>query len=63
MEEPTEKNYLFQIKKLMGNNRHTPFNEELQTIFETDNLAMLDAPHLAPVIKELKTEEDLEREH
>jgi hypothetical protein len=26
----------------MGNVRHTPFNEELQTIFETDNLAVLE---------------------
>jgi len=63
IEAPTESNFLQQIKQLMGNNRHTPFNEELQTIFETDNLEMLDAPHLTPVVQETKTEEDVEREH
>lgn len=26
----------------MGSVRHTPFNEEMQTIFETDNLNVLE---------------------
>jgi len=48
----------------MGANRHTPFNEELQAIFESDNLALLEGAnvgHIPPQL-EAKTEDDQNKE-
>lgn len=43
----------------MGNVRHTPFNEEMQTIFETDNLAVLEGNMGNQPVKEKSHDEQV----
>lgn len=59
-----DNDFLLRLKNFMGANRHTPFNEELQAIFESDNLALLEGAnvgHIPPQL-EAKTEDDQNKE-
>jgi len=42
--------------------RHTPFNEEMQTIFETDNLSVLEGGVVTSQVKEDKTADEQNRD-
>lgn len=46
----------------MSSVRHTPFNEEMQTIFETDNLSVLEGGVVTSQVKEDKTADEQNRD-
>lgn len=56
------KDILHDIKAQMGSVRHTPFNEEMQTIFETENLSVLEGNVINTTVQVEKTPDEQSRD-